>query len=254
MIDCTIIAEEILSKLKGKNGGLAVLSIGENVASKSYIKGKRLDCEKVGFKFNEYHYEDGANEDEIVSTIYKLNEDDTITGIIVQLPIPAHYNKERIINSIDKSKDVDGFLKDSPFLPCTPEAIIYIIEKIFENTKGLEVLLIGRGELVGKPLLPLLIERDMTVTVCHSHTRDLYKHFSRNPDVVISAVGKPNFITKEKVNYSLIDSLVIDCGVNRGVDGKLCGDVEPGVSYWQTPVPRGLGLLTRAMLMKHIAR
>lgn len=251
MVDCKKYADEILDSIV-EYGRLAVISVGDDPASASYIKGKRRDCERVGFTFEHHALPDGVDESVIISLIYELNCDREVTGIIVQLPLPAQYDANYITSRIARDKDVDGFRSDSPFKPCTPEGIVYLMKRELGDLTGKHAVVIGRGELVGKPLAKMLLDENMTVTVCHSKTREHdLQTISSTADVVIVAIGKPRAIYLHTMRS---DSVVIDCGVNRDENGKLCGDVGFCSTERYTPVPGGVGLLTRAMLMKHVER
>ena len=251
MIDCKKYADEILDGIKGR-GHLAVISVGNDPASMSYIKGKRKDCERVGFGFTHYPFPDDVNFESILYTINKLNNDDNITGIIVQLPLPSHLDADMICRCVIPEKDVDGFRPDSPYKPCTPEGIVHIMKKEMGVLTGKHALIVGRGKLVGKPLAKMLLDEDMTVTVCHSKTPvgDI-KQLSWNVDAVIVAIGKPQAIGFACTHQDIV---MIDCGVNRDENGKLVGDIAYAYTEHITPVPGGVGLLTRAMLMKHVER
>ena len=249
MIDCKKYADEILDGITGK-GWLAVISVGNDPASMSYIKGKRRDCERVGFKFSHYPFPEEANVESIVYTINLLNNNPEVTGIIVQLPLPAHLDAEAICNCVAPEKDVDGFVPNSPYKPCTPEGIVHILRKELGALTGRHAVIIGRGKLVGKPLQQMLLAENMTVSICHSKSckGDIYA-LTSNADAVIVAVGKPKALG---FGFLRDDCVVIDCGVNRDENGKLCGDIGYCNSERRTPVPGGVGLLTRAMLMKHV--
>jgi methylenetetrahydrofolate dehydrogenase (NADP+)/methenyltetrahydrofolate cyclohydrolase len=251
MIDCKKYADEILNSITGY-GHLAVISVGEDPASASYIKGKRKDCERVGFGFTHYPYPEGVEQNEIIYTICMLNDNPDITGIIVQLPLPAGYDADKITRCIVPEKDVDGFRADSPYKPCTPEGIVYLLKRELGDLTGKHAVVIGRGKLVGKPLAKMLLDEDMTVTICHSksHIADI-NYATKWADAIIVATGQPQrFILHD----TRADAVVIDCGVHRGPDGRLCGDVLFANSKRITPVPGGVGLLTRAMLMRHVER
>lgn len=251
MIDCKKYANEILDGITG-HGHLAVISVGNDPASMSYIKGKKKDCERVGFRFTHYPFPEDVNLESIVYTINKLNNNDDVTGIIVQLPLPKHLDADAICKCVVPEKDVDGFLPNSPYKPCTPEGIVHIMKKELGCLTGRHAVIIGRGKLVGKPLAKMLLDEDMTVTVCHSKTpKEDIKKLSWHADAIIVAVGKP-----KALGFACIaeDCVVIDCGVNRDDNGKLCGDVAYAYTDRITPVPGGVGLLTRAMLMKHVER
>lgn len=251
MIDCKKYADEILGSISGR-GGLAVISVGNDPASMSYIKGKRTDCERVGFEFSHFPFPEDATEEEVLSIIDFCNSYKGYTGVIVQLPLPKHLDADKICAHITPEKDVDGFLPNSPFKPCTPEGIVYVMKQEFGSLRGRKAVIIGRGKLVGKPLMQMLLDEDMTVTVCHSKTvrYDLYL-LADFADAVIVAIGQPKALGFGCMQE---DALLIDCGVNRDEDGKLCGDVSYSNTERRTPVPNGIGLLTRAMLMKHVER
>ena len=251
MIDCKKYADEILDSITGY-GHLAVISVGDDPASASYIKGKRKDCARVGFGFEHHMLADGVDKEAIVDLINELNNDPDVTGIIVQLPLPAGYDADEITHCIAREKDVDGFRADSPFKPCTPEGIVYILRKELGNLTGKHAVVIGRGKLVGKPLMQMLLDEDMTVSVCHSRTRAWnMQNLASIADAVIVAIGKPNAIRLVPMPSKTV---VIDCGVNRDENGKLGGDVGYCATDRITPVPGGVGLLTRAMLMRHAER
>ena len=251
MIDCKAYADEILDGIKTK-GHLAVISVGDDPASMSYIKGKRKDCERVGHKFTHHAYPADVREEIVLTMIDMLNDDPDVTGIIVQLPLPRHLDAERICDRIVPEKDVDGFVQGSPFKPCTPEGIVYLMKRELGDLRGKCVMIIGRGKLVGKPLMQMLLDEDMTVTVCHSKTRTVnLNQLVSVSDAVIVAIGKPNEVRLYNVSGNTV---VIDCGVNRNEDGKLCGDVMFANTKRITPVPGGVGLMTRAMLMRHVEK
>lgn len=251
MINCKAYADEILDSITGY-GHLAVISVGDDPASASYIKGKRKDCERVGFGFEHHMLADGVDKEAIVDLINELNNDPDVTGIIVQLPLPAGYDADEITRCVAREKDVDGFRADSPFKPCTPEGIVYILRKELGNLTGKHAVVIGRGRLVGNPLAKMLLDEDMTVSVCHSKSRRCdVDDLASLADAVIVAIGRPNEMWFSPMTAGAV---VIDCGVNRDKAGKLCGDVIYCSTNRYTPVPGGVGLLTRAMLMKHVER
>ena len=251
MIDCRKYADEILDSITGY-GHLAIISVGEDPASASYIKGKAKDCARVGFTYSHYPFAEGVDKEEIIDTINALNNHPSVTGIIVQLPLPAGYDSDEIAGCIAREKDVDGFRADSPYKPCTPEGIVYLLKRELGDLTGKHAVVVGRGKLVGKPLMQMLLDENMTVSVCHSKSRrsDI-DTLAMLADAVIVAVGKPNAMWFSPMAAGAV---VIDCGVNRDENGKLCGDVAYCSTNRYTPVPGGVGLLTRAVLMKHVER
>lgn len=250
MIDCQKYADEILDSITG-SGHLAVISVGSDPASMSYIKGKKKDCERVGFGFTHLQFPENVSHIDLFEAIWHLNERDDVTGIIVQLPLPKHLKPDAICQCIAPEKDVDGFRTDSPFKPCTPEGIVYLLKRELGDLTGRSATIIGRGKLVGKPLMQMILDENMTVTVCHSKTpEDDAREYAGMSDATIVAVGKARALDL----YPKRGAVVIDCGVNHDENGKLCGDVRYATTDRLTPVPRGVGLLTRAMLMKHTER
>ncbi len=236
--------------------GLAVLQVGNDEASNVYIKQKRKMAEELGFIFIHKVFSDDATQEEIITEIQKLNEDDSIDGILVQMPLPKHLDSSVIQNSIHPNKDVDGLTqinigrllsnKDG-LIPCTPKGIVDLLEYYHISVDGKNVVVIGRSLLVGKPTANLLLNKNATVTVCHSKTENI-KEYTLNADIVIVAVGKAGFLTEDMVSDNVI---VIDVGINR-IDGKLYGDVDfDNVSKkasYITPVPGGVGPMTVAEL------
>lgn len=250
VINCKQYAQYILDCAKELNTGksLCILTMGGNPASASYIKGKIKDCDYCGIPYYVIKVNDAKK---LATHIQACNADPSVAGVIVQLPLPNCIDETPYIKSILPSKDVDGFTSDSDFKPCTPEGIMYILKN--ETTLvGKRVLIIGRGKLVGRPLIPMLLNADCTVTIAHSKTTNLAELLTQN-DIIISAVGKPRLIDLTKCKADI----VIDAGVNRDENGKLCGDcynfVDTGEGMRVTPVPGGVGLLTRAMLMYNTA-
>ena len=251
MIDCKKYADEILDSVKG-HGHLAVISIGDDPASQVYIRGKKKDCERVGFKFTHCAFRDDDLEDDVAYRIQELNRNPSITGIILQLPVPDDYDADKLAGLIAPEKDVDGFRPDSPFKPCTPEGIVYLLKKELGKLTGKHAVVIGRGKLVGKPLAQMLLAEDMTVTVCHSKTPpETINELSWQADAIIVAAGCPGYFIFDEIGANTV---VVDCGIHRKGDGTLCGDVRCTCSDKFTPVPGGVGLLTRAMLIKHVER
>ena len=270
VLDGTKIAGEIRGSvrdeaklLKQKTGivpGLAVVLVGDDPASEIYVGRKAKACEEAGFVSRQYRLAAATGEGELLNLIDVLNKDSLIHGILVQLPLPVHISTKKVIAAIDPLKDVDGFhpynvgglVSGSPLLvPCTPRGIMELISCTGIELAGKEAVVVGRSNIVGKPMALLLLERHATVTICHSRTRDLPQVTSR-ADVLIAAVGKPHMITGDMVKKGAV---VIDVGVNRLASGKLAGDVafdevSPKTSYI-TPVPGGVGPMTIAMLMRN---
>lgn len=252
-IDCKKYANEILEQVKAvpNKKALTILTVGEDPASKSYVKGKIKDCEYCGIPYEHVQCVD----DTLAWNIHKANCNDDVSGIIVQLPLPKWMDEQFYTDQVLVTKDVDGFKHNSPFKPCTPEGIMYILEKELGDLTGKTALVIGRGKLVGEPITKMLIDANCTVTVAHSKTKNLHGLLGLHHDIVITAVGKPNLVNLKWCSANV----VIDVGVNRDENGKLCGDCynfdpEDGSDMKVTPVPGGIGLMTRAMLMKHVAR
>ena len=270
IIDGNKIAQEIRHELrkqalalKEKTGivpGLAVILVGEDPASQVYVGRKAKACAEVGFLSREYKLSAGTSEAKLLNIIRELNSDQVINGILVQLPLPEHIHTDKIIAAIDPQKDVDGFhpynvgglVSGNPlFVPCTPRGIMELISRTGIELSGKEAVVVGRSNIVGKPMALLLLAQHATVTICHSRTKDL-PAITRRADVLIAAVGKAEMI---KANMIKEGAIVIDVGVNRLESGKLVGDVAfnevaPKASYI-TPVPGGVGPMTIAMLMKN---
>jgi methylenetetrahydrofolate dehydrogenase (NADP+)/methenyltetrahydrofolate cyclohydrolase len=270
IIDGNKIAQEVRHKVyedaldfKEKTGivpGLAVILIGEDPASQVYVGRKAKACAEVGFLSREYKLSADTSEAKLLNLISELNADKVIHGILVQLPLPQHIHTNKIIAAIDPQKDVDGFHPynvgglvsgDPLFVPCTPRGIMELISHTGTELSGKEAVVVGRSNIVGKPMALLLLAQHATVTICHSRTKDL-PAVTRRADVLIAAVGKPEMI---KANMIKEGAVVIDVGVNRLESGKLVGDVAfnevaPKASYI-TPVPGGVGPMTIAMLMKN---
>lgn len=260
------VAEQIKAQVKeeilalGLEPTLAVVVVGDNPASKVYVRNKKKACEEVGIKSLECVFPESVTEVELLQLIDELNESACISGILVQLPLPAHINPEVVIERIAPEKDVDGFtaintgklwLGKYDLAPCTALGVLELLDYYNIDITGKHCIIVGRSNIVGKPMAALMLERNATVTVCHSKTKDLGE-ITRKADILIVAVGKPKFITWGMVKDGAV---VIDVGINRDEDGKLCGDVDfKGVSdraSYLTPVPGGCGLMTVAMLMKN---
>lgn len=236
---------------------LCVIQVGDNPASSSYIKGKRKDCEEVGIDFEHIHIEniddENVNNDYIRNIIKEKNKDENVDGLLLQLPLPNKFN-EPLEQEIDKEKDVDGFRKDSEFIPCTPKGIIdYLINNNVELC-GKVCVVVGRSNIVGKPLVQLLIDKGATVISCNSKTPiEKLKKYSRECDIFVSAIGKANYFTSEFFNLDNKKQILIDVGINRNEQGKLCGDIMElvKVNPLSTPVPNGVGLFTRVSLLEN---
>lgn len=259
-IDCKKYAQEILDRVKEAphKKKLAIITVGDDEASKSYVKGKIKDCEYCGIPVEHIKINDNQYAGEkLICTIQKNNYDSTVAGIIVQLPLPKSMgDSKQYTNMIAPNKDVDGFRADSRFKPCTPKGIMYLLEKELGDLTGKSAFVIGRSDLVGKPLAQMLLDADCTVSVAHSKS-DFYDIclLAEYSDIVVSAVGKPEFLDVSMCTWT---EIVVDVGINRNTEGKLCGDCynslddEEDESLKITPVPGGVGLLTRAMLMQNV--
>lgn len=247
-------------KKQGVTPGLAVIIVGEDPASKVYVANKEKACEQMGFASWKYAMPAETTEEELLALVKKLNEDPAVNGILCQLPLPKHLNEELIINTIVPEKDVDAFhpqnvgkimIGNYDFLPCTPAGVMEMLKYENIDVNGKECVVIGRSNIVGKPMSMLLLHKNGTVTVCHSRTKELAE-VCRRADILVAAVGRANFVTADMVKEGAV---VIDVGINRLDNGKLCGDVnfeevEPKASYI-TPVPGGVGPMTIATLMKN---
>lgn len=272
IIDGTQIGNDIREKLKsriealkekGKPPGLAVILVGENPASKVYVRMKEKACESLGIHSEKFALPADTTQDELLALIQRLNHDEKINGILVQLPLPAHFNEEMVIEAIIPTKDVDGFhpinignlvLGKPLFPPCTPAGVMELLRASRIDLKGKEAVVVGRSNIVGKPIASLLLQEHATVTICHSRTRDL-ADVTRRADILIAAIGKPKMITADMVKEGAV---VIDVGVNRLEDGKLVGDVDfEGMKDKVaaiTPVPGGVGPMTITMLMANTVK
>ena len=251
-----------LDELKSKHGitpGLAVVLAGENPASEVYVRNKERKCNDLGIRSIVRRLPESASEQEVIDAVRQLNEDESVHGIIVQLPLPKHVDPEVVISHIDPNKDVDGFhpvnvgwmfIGRNRFVPCTPAGIVEILDRSGIEIEGKRAVVIGRSNIVGKPLSILLLQRNATVTVCHSRTVDL-PNITRQADILVAAVGRARFVTAEMVKEGAV---VIDVGINR-VDDKIVGDVDfdavKEVASAITPVPGGVGPLTVIMLMRN---
>lgn len=245
---------------KGVKVGLAVIIVGDNPASRVYVNNKKKACEEVGFQSFEYALDENTTQEQLLDLVNVLNRDSRVNGILVQLPLPKHIDETAIINAISHEKDVDAFhpvnvgkimIGDYSFLPCTPAGVMELIASTGIEISGKNCVVIGRSNIVGKPMSMLLLHKSGTVTICHSKTQNL-KEICLGADILVAAVGRPNFVTGDMVKEGAV---VIDVGINRLENGKLCGDVdfesaEKKASYI-TPVPGGVGPMTISMLMKN---
>jgi len=269
ILDGKKISEEIKERIRievgrlrenGITPGLGVILVGENPASKVYVRNKQKACENVGIYSEEHKLPEATTQEELLSLVERLNRDSKIHGILVQLPLPKHINSDTILNAILPSKDVDGFhpynmgmlLIGQPiFIPCTPYGIMKLMEYSNIPIEGKTAVVIGRSNIVGKPVAILLMHKNATVTVCHSKTKDLGE-VCRRADILVAAIGKPKMIKGDMVKEGAV---VIDVGINRLDDGSLVGDVDyEGVSEkagWITPVPGGVGPMTITMLLNN---
>lgn len=255
------VADEVkILNQKGVSVCLAVILVGEDPASKIYVSNKKKACEQLGIISKEYVLPSSTDQEEILSLIEQLNNDKTVNGILCQLPLPKGLDEKAVIDAISPEKDVDAFhpvnvgkimIGDYDFLPCTPAGIMEMLAYYNIDVSGKECVVIGRSNIVGKPMSMLLLHKNGTVTICHSKTKNLCEVTSK-ADILVAAVGKANFVTADMVKDGAV---VIDVGMNRNSDGKLCGDVDfQAVSQkasYITPVPGGVGPMTIATLMQN---
>ena len=250
-------------KQEGINPKLSVIMVGNDSASAVYVKNKSNACKKTGIEFEEYLLPEETEEKELLELVEKLNKDDSVHGILLQSPIPKHIDIEKAFNLISPEKDVDGFnavnvgnltIGRDCFVSCTPYGVMRLLEEYNIDVEGKRAVVIGRSNIVGKPMLQCLLAKNATVTICHSRTKNL-ADVVREADIVVAAIGKPNFITGDMIKEGAV---VIDVGINRMEDGKLLGDVkfdeaEPKASFI-TPVPGGVGPMTIAMLVENVVK
>jgi methylenetetrahydrofolate dehydrogenase (NADP+)/methenyltetrahydrofolate cyclohydrolase len=256
------IAQEVsaLQKDSGIKPGLAAVLVGDDPASAVYVRNKKIACEKAGLYPQEHILPVSTTQEALLALIHKLNADPKIHGILVQLPLPSHIESRLILQAVSSEKDADGFhpinvgrlvAGDPVFVPCTPKGVIHMIDSTGLDIAGKRAVVIGRSNIVGKPVAMLLLHRHATVTICHSRTKDL-PSVVRGADIVIAAIGKPLFVTPDMVKEGAV---VIDVGINRLADGKLVGDVDfdrvKERAGWITPVPGGVGPMTIAMLLQN---
>ena len=248
---------------RGRRPGLAVVLVGDDPASRIYVKNKVRACEETGLRWELHEYPAGVDEATLIARLTELDRDPRSHGILVQLPLPAHIDERRVLSALSPAKDVDGFhvqnlgslVAGRPgFLPCTPAGVMHILESEVVPLAGRRAVVVGRSNIVGKPLALLLLQKDATVSICHSKTVDLAA-LTRQADVLVAAAGRVGLITAEMVKPG---ACVIDVGTNRLPDGKLCGDVDfervKSVAGWLTPMPGGVGPMTVAMLLSNTVR
>ena len=255
------IAERVaVLKLRGVTPGLAVILVGEDPASQVYVRNKERACIQAGMASRVIRLPEDTPQESLMALIDEINRDEKMHGLLVQLPLPAHLDEAQVLKAIDPKKDVDGFhainagaLMNGEKAPvaCTPQGCIELLKRSGVELCGANAVVVGRSNIVGKPMAMLLLRENCTVTICHSKTRNL-KEFTQKADVLVAAIGRPKFITADMVKPG---AAVIDVGINRLADGKLCGDVdyeqvEP-IAGWITPVPGGVGPMTIAMLLKN---
>ena len=272
IIDGKALAKKIRAELKlevdelkssGINPKLAVIMVGEDKASKVYVKNKSKACEEIGVEFEEFLLDENTKMDELLELIDKLNNRDDVHGILLQSPIPKHLDINKAFNAIDYRKDVDGFnpinvgklvIGQDCFISCTPLGVIKMLEEYGIEIEGKNAVVIGRSNIVGKPLAQCLLSKNATVTVCHSRTKNIHE-ITSNADILVAALGKPKFVKGHMVKE---DAVVIDVGINRTDEGKLVGDVDfdevSQKASYITPVPGGVGPMTIAMLMNNVVK
>ncbi|MBP1557987.1 MAG: bifunctional methylenetetrahydrofolate dehydrogenase/methenyltetrahydrofolate cyclohydrolase FolD [Oscillospiraceae bacterium] len=253
-------AETAQLSASGTTPGLAVILVGDDPASHVYVNNKKKGCAEVGFYSEVYELPASTTQQELLALVEKLNKQENIHGILVQSPLPKHLDEEAVVLAIDPNKDVDAFhpvnvghimIGDYRFLPCTPAGIMELLKAVDIDPKGKECVVIGRCNIVGKPMAMLLLHAHGTVTICHSRTKDLAE-VTRRADILVSAVGKAGFVTADMVKPGAV---VIDVGMNRNAQNKLCGDVDfeavKEVAGYITPVPGGVGPMTITMLLRN---
>ncbi len=248
-------------KKEGIKPKLAVIMVGDDIASKVYVRNKNKACEEIGIEYEEFLLNTDTTMEELLNVIDNLNKNQNIDGILLQSPIPKHLDINKAFRAILPEKDVDGFhpinagklsIGEKCFVPCTPHGVVKIMEEYNIETEGKNVVIVGRSNIVGKPLIQCMLQKNATVTVCHSKTKNL-EEFTKKADILIVAIGKPKFITENMVREGVV---VIDIGINRNEEGKIVGDVDfDNVSKkasYITPVPGGVGPMTVAMLMENV--
>lgn len=255
--------EVVELKNKGINPKLAVIMVGDDKASKVYVKNKSKACEECGIDYEEFLMDKDIDMEELLETIDKLNKRDDIHGILLQSPIPLNLDINQAFNKINHKKDVDGFnpinvgklsIGEDCFVSCTPAGVIKMLEEYNIEIEGKNVVIIGRSNIVGKPLIQCILRKNGTVTMCHSRTKNI-KQITKNADILIAALGKPKFVTQDMIKDGAV---IIDVGINRTEDGKLVGDVDfenvKNNASYITPVPGGVGPMTIAMLMTNVVK
>lgn len=255
--------EALILKEKGIEASLAVIQVGNDPASSIYVRNKKRACEYIGIRSLSYELEESISEDALLSLIDDLNKDDSVNGILVQLPLPKHISEQKVLNRISPSKDVDCFhpenvgklcLAEEGFLPATPAGVIELLKRYEIDINGKNCVVIGRSNIVGKPMAMLLLRENGTVTITHSRTKDL-REVTNKADILVVAIGKPLFVDETFIKEGAV---VIDVGIHRDENNKICGDVnyERVVDKCSaiTPVPGGVGPMTIAMLMKNCLR
>lgn len=249
---------ELVTK-KNLHPCLAIVTVGDDPASAVYVRNKKKACDEIGIACRHVCLPTDSTTKQVINTVKGLNYDVNVHGIIVQLPLPAHIDADRVTKEVWRSKDVDGFGQDSLFHPCTPEGVVRLMKHYNIIMESQHAIVFGRSDIVGKPLAKMLLNENATVTVCHSRTPSHVKtHLLGNASIIIAATGVPNLIKLSDIpNYEHRDFTCIDVGINRDENGKLCGDIPQeikDVSYAYTPVPGGIGPMTVAMLMEHVVQ
>lgn len=250
-------------KEKGIYPKLAVIMVGNDSSSKIYVKNKSKACEKVGIEFEEFLLDESSTEHELLSLIERLNQDEKINGILLQSPVPKHIDINKAFRTISPEKDVDGFnpinvgnlvIGEDCFISCTPYGVMKLLEEYNIEIEGKNAVVLGRSNIVGKPMAQCLLSKNATVTICHSRTQNI-KDIVKNADIVVSAIGKNNFVTEDMVKQGAV---VIDVGINRLDNGKIVGDVDfenvKEKASYITPVPGGVGPMTIAMLLTNLVK
>lgn len=266
VINGQVLAEQVRIELRDKialldkTPELAVVLVGHNPASEIYVKAKERGCAEVGMISSQHRLEEDASEEEVLDLIDALNNNSDVTGILVQLPLPKHLDEKRILSAIAPQKDVDGFhplntgymvqKREEAFVPCTPKGIMKILHFAKDDLSGLHAVVVGRSQIVGLPVAHLLLQENCTITITHSKTKNLLE-ICRQADILVVAIGKPEFITKE---YIKPGAIVIDVGINRtenGLKGDVCFEDAYGLASYLTPVPKGVGPMTISMLLEN---